>query len=273
MQTSIRRQIVHFTSLVALSASLAACGGGGGGDASSANATEAQPPTPVSTAPGDVSPPVAATPAPTPDPTPTSPTPSPTPAPTPAPTPTPANQAPTLSGTPITSITAGQAYNFVPAAADADHDTLQFAISSKPGWATFDTATGRLWGSPTNANVASYEEIVISVTDGKVVTRLPEFSIVVNPAAVIATRSIQVSWQAPLTNTDGTALTDLKGYRILYGTQPGVYTSSVPVNNVGLVTYTIDNLETGKKYYFTMVAVNAAGAESDYSKEVVVNLT
>jgi hypothetical protein len=69
---------------------------------------------------------------------------------------------------PAASIFSGQAYNFVPAATDADHDSLQFAISSKPSWATFDAATGRLYGVP--ATVGSYEEIEISVTDGKVVT-------------------------------------------------------------------------------------------------------
>lgn len=213
------------------------------------------------------------TPAPTPTPTPTpSPTPTPTPAPTPTPTPTPtANHAPTISGTPVTTVTSGQAYNFVPAAADADHDSLQFAISSKPSWATFDISTGRLWGVPTSASAGSYEEIEISVTDGKAVTKLPQFAIVVEAAAP-TTRSIQVSWQPPLTNTDGSTLTDLKGYRIVYGTHSGAYTNSVPVNGTGLVTYTIDNLESGKKYYFSMVAVNAAGAESDYSQEVVVNL-
>jgi hypothetical protein len=188
-----------------------------------------------------------------------------------APTPAAANHAPTISGTPVTSIASGQAYNFVPFAADADHDTLQFSISSKPSWATFDAATGRLWGVPTSANAGSYEEIEISVSDGHVATTLPPFAIVVNADAA-ATRSVRVSWQPPLTNSDGTALTDLKGYRIVYGTQTGVYTNSIPVNGTGLATYTVENLQSGQKYYFSMVAVNAAGAESDYAPEAVVNL-
>ena len=276
MQTIFRRHVAHLASLIVLSASLAACGGGTATETSSAAATDTQGPTPaapVSTAPPVTPTPEVPTPAPTPTPVPT-PTPAPTPTPSPSPTPAPApvNHAPTISGTPITSVTSGQAYNFVPAAADADHDGLQFAISSKPSWATFDTATGRLSGVPTGAQAGSYEEIQISVTDGQVATKLPQFAIVVNPAAP-TTRSVQVTWQPPLTNTDGTALIDLKGYRIVYGTQPGVYTSSVSVNTTGLVNYTIDNLQTGKKYYFSMVAVNVSGAESDYSTEVVVSLT
>ena len=254
MQRIFRRHAVQLASLIVLSASLAACGGGGGADASSANATDAPtstPATPVSTAPPSTS--------------------TPTPAPSPTPSPS-GNHAPTIAGAPITSVTSGQAYSFVPTAADTDHDRLQFAISSKPSWATFDAATGKLSGVPTSANAGSYEEIEISVSDGNVVTKLPQFAIVVNLAAATA-RSVHVTWQAPLINSDGSTLTDLKGYRIVYGTQPGVYTNSVPVYGTGLVDYTIDNLQTGKKYYFSMVAVNAAGAESDYSQEVVVNLT
>ncbi len=53
------------------------------------------------------------------------------PRPRPAQTPT-GNHAPTISGSPATSITSGQAYNFVPSAADADNDNLQFSIASKP---------------------------------------------------------------------------------------------------------------------------------------------
>jgi hypothetical protein len=284
MQTIFKRYTVQLASLMVLSASLAACGGGGGGSAPSANATDAQvstPAAPESTAPA-TSTPVTSTPIPStpatssPPAASTPPVSSPSPVTStpqdPTPTPTVVNHAPTISGVPAPGITSGQAYSFVPTAADADHDALQFSISSKPSWATFDVTTGKLYGVPGSASLGSYEEIEISVSDGKVVTKLPQFAIVVSPAAA-TTRSVHVTWQAPTLNTDGSALTDLKGYRIVYGTQPGVYTNSVPVNGTGLVDYTIENLQTGKKYYVSMVAVNAAGAESDYSPEVVVNLT
>lgn len=243
MQTIIGRHTLHLASLIVLSLSLAACGGGGD-SAPSANATE-QPS--GSTTPSGSAPQTPTSEAPT------------------------GNHAPTISGSPVTSITSGQAYNFVPSAADADNDNLQFSISSKPSWATFDAATGRLWGTPSSGNVGSYEEIEIRVTDGKVVTNLPQFAIAVDATAPTV-RSVRISWQPPLTNTDGSTLTDLKGYRIVYGTQTGVYTSSVPVTGTGLATYTVDNLQSGKKYYFSMVSVNTAGTESDYSPEVVVNL-
>jgi hypothetical protein len=277
MQSSIKKQIVRLAGLIVLSASLAACGGGGseGTTQSATAADQTAPSQPVSpTTPASPDTPTSPT-------TPTSPDTMP-PAETPAPGETPtapanptapvaSNHAPTISGAAILSITAGQAYSFVPTANDADGDRLQFAISSKPSWATFDTATGRLSGVPTNANVGSYEEIEISVSDGKASTTLPQFAIAV-AAAAPTMQSVTLSWAPPTTNTDGTALTNLNGYRILYGTQPGVYTQSVTVNSAGLTRYTLENLPSGK-YYLVMVAVNSAGAESDKTKEVVVDLS
>ena len=50
---------------------------------------------------------------------------------------------------------------------DADNDTLGFTIQNRPSWASFDTATGRLSGTPTSANVGAFNNIVISVSDGR----------------------------------------------------------------------------------------------------------
>jgi hypothetical protein len=90
------------------------------------------------------------------------------------------NDAPTISGTPATTATQGIAYSFVPAAADVDvGTTLVFSISNKPGWATFNTATGALTGTPANGDVGSHSGIVISVSDGALSAALPAFSITV----------------------------------------------------------------------------------------------
>jgi len=92
------------------------------------------------------------------------------------------NHAPTISGTPSTAVVAGAGYSFTPAASDADNDTLSFSISNKPSWATFSVSTGQLSGTPTSANVASYSNIIISVSDGKASTALTAFSITVSAA-------------------------------------------------------------------------------------------
>ncbi len=90
------------------------------------------------------------------------------------------NDAPTISGSPATAATQDIAYSFVPVAADADVGTsLVFSISNKPSWATFDTATGALTGTPANGDVGSHSGIVISVSDGALNATLPAFSITV----------------------------------------------------------------------------------------------
>ncbi|QSX36018.1 putative Ig domain-containing protein [Shewanella sedimentimangrovi] len=89
-----------------------------------------------------------------------------------------ANDAPVISGIPATSVDEDSAYNFTPSASDVDvGDVLTFSISGKPAWASFDTTTGMLSGTPVNADVGVYNNIIISVSDGTVEASLPAFSI------------------------------------------------------------------------------------------------
>lgn len=177
------------------------------------------------------------------------------------------NAAPTIAGTATATATVGKSYSFTPSASDADKDTVTFTIANKPAWATFNATTGTLTGTPATKDVGQYAGIEIAATDGKAVTALPAFAITV--AAAVATNSVSVSWSPPTQNDDGSTLTDLSGYKIHYGTQTGNYTSSVSVTNAGLTRYELDSLPKGT-VYIAMTAVNAAGAESDFSKEVSV---
>lgn len=79
---------------------------------------------------------------------------------------------------------------------------------------------------------------------------------------------VRLTWGAPTTNTNGTSLTDLAGYRLYYGTAPGSYSSSLTVGNV--TTYTVTGLTSGATYYFATAAYNAAGTESGKSNELSV---
>jgi hypothetical protein len=49
------------------------------------------------------------------------------------------NSAPVISGVPPASVQAGNAYAFIPTAADANGDPLTFTIANRPAWATFNT--------------------------------------------------------------------------------------------------------------------------------------
>jgi hypothetical protein len=98
-----------------------------------------------------------------------------------------ANKPPVISGTPSGSILAGSAYAFQPVASDPERATLTFSIQNSPSWATFDTRSGRLSGTPSVA--ATHSNIVIAVSDGRVSASLPAFSIAVtrpNSAPVIS---------------------------------------------------------------------------------------
>ena len=92
----------------------------------------------------------------------------------------PANSAPYMGGTPHTTVTAENAYVFYPAAYDSDADTLTFSIVNKPSWASFDTATGALTGTPLQSDAGTYAGIVISVSDGRETVSLPAFSVTVS---------------------------------------------------------------------------------------------
>jgi hypothetical protein len=93
-----------------------------------------------------------------------------------------ANRAPTISGSPATTVTAGQAYSFTPTASDPDGNPLSFSITNKPPWASLSVTTGRLSGTPSTAQAGVYESIQISVSDGMVTRSLPSFEIEVELA-------------------------------------------------------------------------------------------
>ena len=77
---------------------------------------------------------------------------------------------------------------------------------------------------------------------------------------------VTLSWDAPNTNTDGTPLTDLAGYRIYVGRATGVYDAGIiDVGNVLTITLTAFCEGT---YYFVATAYDTEDNESDYSNEV-----
>lgn len=169
-----------------------------------------------------------------------------------------ANRAPTISGTPATTATVGTAYGFQPSAADADGNTLGFSITNRPSWATFSTSTGQLSGTPSASQVGTYSNVAISVSDGRATASLPAFSIAV---VDVSNGGATLSWSAPTSNTDGTTLTNLAGYRIAYGTSSSALTQTVQVANPSVTNYTIGNLSPGT-YYFSVRAYTSNGTES-----------
>jgi hypothetical protein len=174
------------------------------------------------------------------------------------------NKAPTIGGTPARIVNAGSAYTFRPTVADANGDSLRFAISHRPAWASFNTATGQLSGTPTSASAGTYSNIVIAVTDGKASVALAAFAITVIDEQIGAASLL---WEPPTTNTDGSALTNLGGYRIVYGASATRLTQTIQVANAGVSSYVVENLAPGT-YYFAVRAYTTKGLESANSNVV-----
>ena len=98
----------------------------------------------------------------------------------------------TLSGTPATTDVAGQAYSFTPTAGGTGGVPVTYSVSGLPSWAQFSTSTGQVSGTPSVANIGTYSNIAIRVTNGYQSASLAPFSIsVTTPANATPTISGQ----------------------------------------------------------------------------------
>ncbi|MCM0082099.1 fibronectin type III domain-containing protein [Geomonas sp. Red32] len=75
-----------------------------------------------------------------------------------------------------------------------------------------------------------------------------------------------LNWSAPTTNTNGSTLTDLAGYKVYLGSASHSYQQKIDVGKV--TSYAASNLTAGSTYYFAVTAYDTAGNESSYSNEV-----
>jgi hypothetical protein len=177
--------------------------------------------------------------------------------------------AATISGTPATQITVGTNYSFSPSASDSDGGALTFAIKNAPSWATFSASTGQLSGSPKQTDIGTTSGIVITVTDGAATASLTSFNITVAGTTVTTTPTTgtaTVSWAAPTANTNGSALTNLAGYKVYYGTDAASLTTEqvVEVANPATLNYVLTGLGSGT-WYFAVASYSASGEESALS--------
>jgi hypothetical protein len=76
---------------------------------------------------------------------------------------------------------------------------------------------------------------------------------------------LQLAWDPPI-NANNAPSTTLAGYKLHYGLDSRTYSTTINVGN--RTTFTLDGLEAGKTYYFTVTAYDKAGVESTYSEEV-----
>jgi len=97
---------------------------------------------------------------------------------------------PTISGTPQSTASVGSAYSFTPTASSPRSGaTLTFTLANGPTWASFNSATGALTGTPGSNNVGATSGITISVDDGTASASLAPFTITVIGSATPPTIS------------------------------------------------------------------------------------
>lgn len=214
---------------------LAACGGGGGGGADSTNTVSLAAPE----AAGAVA--------------------------TGAAEPARPNQPPTISGTPTTVVGVGIDYVFQPVASDPEGDTLRYAASNLPAWATLDPASGRIQGQPKASDNGVSGPITLRVSDGLNEVSLPAFQIQVQPGQG---GLIKLAWQLPAQNADGSAVAQALGTRIYYGRSTKAYDANVTVPGRGATRHVLTGLQGGT-WYLALTTVDPEGLESDFSEERV----
>lgn len=130
-------------------------------------------------------------------------------------------------------------------------------VTPRLTWSTTPAATSCTASGATDwsgAKAATGTALLASVTSSKT------YALACNWPGVSV---VALTWVAPLTNTDGTALTDLSGYRIQYGTSATDLATSVYQQTL-VTSWSSPPLAPGI-WYFGVRAFNTLGLESALS--------
>ena len=94
-------------------------------------------------------------------------------------------RVPVTNGTPPTTTEVGSVYQYIPSVSAPGGLPLSYTISNKPNWATFDTTTGELYGTPHAADVGITPNIEIVVSDGTSQASIGPFRIRITALPVV----------------------------------------------------------------------------------------
>ena len=150
--------------------------------------------------------------------------------------------------------------SFVATANDAEDGDISTAIV----WTSdLDGEIGQ--GSTIDAQLSvGHHIITATAADSEALSQQASIQFDVNPAA----DPTVLSWVAPTEYTDNSALLNLAGFKIYYGTSEGNLIHSVSINDPSVTSYQLDQLQSNTTYYFAVTAIDSLGIESDYSATV-----
>jgi len=177
-------------------------------------------------------------------------------------TPFPAPEPPVVTSPPTT--TALQVYTC--ADAGADGKILESSTVQWPNCASvsYQNPSRSLVVAVNTGTQPLYWRLASKVTTGRIWTQTGTVGAWtrvedINWGAV--TGSATLTWTKPTQNTNGSALTNLAGYRIVYGQAADSLDQVIEVPNPSMTTYIVDGLSPAT-WYFAIKAYNSAGVES-----------
>jgi large repetitive protein len=176
----------------------------------------------------------------------------------------PKNTAPTITSPGAQTRLVGQSVSLAVAASDADGDALTFSASNLPAGLTIST-TGLITGKPTASGTRT---VTVSVTDG-LASASTSFSFKVNadtsapttpgrPGITIVSGKPNLTWSA---SSDNVAVT---GYIVYRSTTSGSQGSEV--GRIASTTFRDTSALSGRTYYYSLRAYDAAGNQSARSQ-------
>ena len=111
------------------------------------------------------------------------------------------NDAPIVTSTPVKSIYEDTAYSYTFEAVDADDKDGENGVKLEavkiPSWLTFDTETGRLYGTPTNDDVGKHE-VLLTAKDGAEAIVFDAFTLTVINTNSAPTGTVEIAGNATL---------------------------------------------------------------------------
>ena len=134
----------------------------------------------------------------------------------------------------------------------------RYGVISLPSWARFG-ADGTISGTPGPGDVGSHLGIHVVVYAGAEYAMFGPLSVEVRDPAT--SPRVTLSWQRPLQNVDGSALTDLSGYSVLAARSGRVLVEVQRVTDPSLSRVVVDRLDPGT-WFFQVKTLNTLGLES-----------